>query len=142
MSAGINHTEIIDELEAKMLSTPQVECPVIHIFTPGLYLREMNVPRGTLLTSKIHKTEHPFILSKGTVRIWLDGDVFAISAPYCGITKPGTRRIIYAIEDSTWTTMHSNPDNENEIEIEERIIEKHDNIFIGRSKEMEELWHL
>ncbi len=136
------HTELIDKVEAAMLAQPQMECPIVHIFTPGLYLREMTVSAGTLLTSKIHKTEHPFIVSKGLLRVWVDGEIEEIRAPYLGITKPGTRRIIYALEDAVWTTCHENPNNENEIEIEERIIEKHDNVFIDRTKEMEQLWHL
>lgn len=134
--------EIIDRLEGAIVNNLiPVDCPVIHRYTPGLYIRQMAVPAGTLLTSKIHKTEHPFIVTQGKLNVWVDGVIESIEAPYFGITKPGTRRVIYAIADSIWTTFHANPDNEDQATIEERIIEKHDNKFLD-TKEMEALCHL
>ena len=43
------------------------------------------------------------------------------------ITEPGTRRVLYIWEDTIWATVHSNPDDENLEQIEDRIIEKHIN---------------
>ena len=116
-----------------------VECPLNHTFTPGLYIREIFMPKDSVITSKIHKTEHPFIVSKGVVSVSIDaGEWQLIEAPYSGITKPGTRRILWVHEDTIWTTIHANPDNENENEIEERIIEKHENPLLN-IKEKERL---
>lgn len=116
-----------------------VECPLKHTFTPGLYIREIFMPKDSVITSKIHKTEHPFIVSKGVVSVSIDaGEWQLIEAPYSGITKPGTRRILWVHEDTIWTTIHANPDNENENEIEERIIEKHENPLLN-IKEKERL---
>jgi hypothetical protein len=117
-----------DELEAKMAAQPQIRLPLNHIFTPGLYIREVLLPKGTLLTSKIHMLEHPFVISHGRVRVWsgIDGEESQeLGAPYTGITKPGTRRIIYAYEDTIWTTFHVT--NETDIrKIERDIIFRHD----------------
>ena len=97
------------------------------------------MPKDSVITSKIHKTEHPFIVSKGVVSVSIDaGEWQLIEAPYSGITKPGTRRILWVHEDTIWTTIHANPDNENENEIEERIIEKHENPLLN-IKEKERL---
>ena len=65
---------IINELEAAMLENlPQVECPLVHRFTEGMYIREIFMPQGTLITSRIHLTNHPFTISKGRVKVSIDG---------------------------------------------------------------------
>ena len=124
-----NRDEQIDELEATMLENFEpVDCPVEHIFTPGLYSRQIFMKAGTFITSKIHKTRHPYIVSQGLVSVWIDeGQEIVIQAPHTGITEPGTRRVLYIWEDTIWTTFHANPDDEDLEQIEERIIEKHEN---------------
>lgn len=92
------------------------------------------MPKGTLLTSKIHKTEHPFIVSKGKVSVWLDeGEEVLIEAPYCGITLPNTRRVLYIHEDCIWTTIHAT-DKTTPEEVEEEIIQKHDNELLTQEE--------
>ena len=55
--------EKIDELEAVMLENfPIIDCPLVHRFTEGLYVREIFMPAGSLITSKIHKTQHQYPL--------------------------------------------------------------------------------
>jgi hypothetical protein len=130
----------IDELEAMMYECfPAIECPVEHKFTEGMYIREIVMPAESLVTSKIHKTEHPYVLSKGKMLVSIDGGEWTLlEAPFTGITKAGTRRIAYVIEDCVWTTFHLNPNNtENVDEIEEMIIEKHDNPLLNNIKNIE-----
>ena len=113
----------LEPLRVALLSLPQVGCPLVHRFTPGLYIREIFMPKGTLVVSKIHKTEHPFVVSKGRVSVWTaDAGVVHLQAPHCGITKPGTRRLLYMHEDVVWTTFH--PTQETDVEkIEAMIIQ-------------------
>jgi hypothetical protein len=127
--------EKIDELESTMVENfPLVDCPLIHRFTEGLYTREIFMPAGSLITSKIHKTQHQYCVLKGAVSVWIDeGEEQYIEAPYVGITEPGTRRVLYVWEDCIWITSHPNPNNENLEQIEERIIEKHDNPLLSDS---------
>jgi len=99
----------IDELEAAMLASgaPRVHLEVTHRFTPGLYIREILIPAGTLLTSMEHLTEHPFVISKGVIEVTdSHGTSVTLSAPHTGITQPGTRRALHALEDTIWTTFH------------------------------------
>ncbi len=97
----------LDRLESDMLTMPQMECPVEHRFTPGMYIRQIFMPAGALVVSKIHKTEHPFVISMGDVSVWTHEDgVVRCTAPYTGITKPGTRRLLYMHLDTLWTTFH------------------------------------
>jgi quercetin dioxygenase-like cupin family protein len=125
-------TRQIDELEAVMVDNfPIVECPVTHHFTEGLYVREIFLPAGTLVTSKIHKTQHQFIVMKGKCVVWIDGVEQTIEAPYIGVTQPNTRRVVYVIDDSIWATTHVNENNETVEQIEDRIIEGHENPYLS-----------
>jgi hypothetical protein len=98
----------LDELEIELSQQEnQVEPPLMHYFTPGLYTREIYMAAGTLIISKIHKTEHPFVISAGKAYVKKnDGDWELLEAPYTGITYPGTRRVLYIEEDCVWTTFH------------------------------------
>ena len=136
----------LDELEVAMLENCEpVHCLTTHRFTDGMYIREIFMPAGSLITSKIHKTEHPYIVSYGKVAVSIDSEDWdEITAPYIGITKPGTRRVLYIIEDCIWTTFHridgmkseyneiSEEGKENIVkEIEEKILEPHVNYLTG-----------
>jgi hypothetical protein len=128
-NSGKTNDEKIDELESLMIENfPLVHCPLNHRFTDGLYVREIFMPAGSLITSKIHKTQHQYFILQGSVSVWIDeGQEQYLEAPYIGVTEPGTRRVLYVWEDCIWATSHPNPENETLEQIEERIIEKHDN---------------
>ena len=96
-------------------------CKITHRFAPGVYAREMWMPAGCLITGKIHLTEHLNILSQGAVSVSNKGESIFMHAPHTFVSPVGTKRAIYAHEDSTWTTIHvtelTDPDK-----IEEEII--------------------
>lgn len=98
----------IDKLEVKLAADyPLVDCPLVHRFTPGMYIREIFMPTGVMATSRCHNTCHPFTISKGSTAISIDGvgwDIF--EAPFTGITQKGTRRILYILDDCIFTTYH------------------------------------
>jgi hypothetical protein len=103
----------IDRLEIETARMPQVECPTVHRFAGGVYIRETSAPAGTLVTTKIHLTEHPFMILKGEVSVWTEEDgPVRIKAPFCGVTKPGTRRVAYVHEDTVWVTFHATDDTD------------------------------
>ena len=117
--------DLVDRFEESIVGSglPLAQFPVVHRFTPGLYIREIFMPAGSVLTSKIHKTEHPFVISKGVVSVWTaEEGTITLNAPYTGITKPGTRRVLFIHEDTIWTTFHVGEENNVEA-IEDRIIE-------------------
>lgn len=132
----------LDELEAAMQDFPEVNCETDHDFAPGLYARTIFMPSGNLIVSRIHKTEHLFIISSGVVAVKNNDEEWEIySAPYKGKTLPGTRRVLYTIENVMWTTYHPVPimpeDESDEAvqkaveKIDELIIEKHINKILG-----------
>lgn len=97
----------LDRIEATMAGMPQAHCPVVDRFTPGLYIREITMPAGTLVTSMVHKTRHPFVITRGKVRVISETEgAVTYTAPHTGITEPGTRRLLHVIEETVWTTFH------------------------------------
>lgn len=115
----------IDALEQAMLAIPTalVDLPLKHHFAPGAYVREIFMKAGTLLTSKIHKTEHMYVVLTGKVSVFIDGvGVQHIEAPYIGRTLPGTRRILYIHEDCRWITFHPTEETDLTV-IETNLIE-------------------
>lgn len=100
--------QCITRLRNELANQPQIDCPLIHRFTDnGLYTREIFMPAGTFIISKIHKTEHPYVILTGKVKVWIEGEgVQVLSAPCVGITKPGTRRVLEIVEDCRWLTFH------------------------------------
>jgi hypothetical protein len=68
---------------------------------------------------------------KGVISVWdNDGTETLLSAPYCGITEPYTRRIAYAWDDCIWSTCHANPENKCLKDLELDIIEEYENNLI------------
>lgn len=121
--------DLVDRFEESIVGSglPLADFPVVHRFTPGLYSREIFMPAGSVLTSKIHRTEHPFVILKGVVSVWTaDEGTTTLRAPHTGITKPGTRRVLFVHEDTIWITFHAGEEDTVEA-IEDRIIEKRDN---------------
>lgn len=81
--------------------------PLKHTFADGLYIREIFMPKGQVISTGIHKKEHPYFVLKGDLSVLTHEGVVRIKAPYSGITKPGTKRLIYMHEDTIWTTVHA-----------------------------------
>lgn len=97
--------------------------PLKHTFADGLYIREMRAPKGMLNTSKLHKTTHPYFILTGDVSVLTESGMVRIKAPYTGITKAGTKRVVYFHEDTVWITVHATKETDLE-KIEEELIAK------------------
>lgn len=110
--------DAIMRLEAAMLAMPEhhIEIKTTHYFTPGVYMREVVIPKGATLTGYIHKTEHMNILSSGKLKLITEDGFQEVAAPFTVKSLPGIKRGAHALEESTWTTIHPNPTNETDIE--------------------------
>lgn len=102
----------VDRLEQSMHVLPQAECPVRHYFAPGMYAREITIPKGVTLVGAVHKTENLAILSKGKLELVTDAGTVTLEAPCTVTVKPGTKNAALALEDAVWTNFLPNPDNE------------------------------
>lgn len=114
--------ERLDALEAELLRHPQVEIPPRHYFAKGLYAREITIPRGTLLTGKIHTTQHLNIISQGEISVLTEHGPKRVKAPCTLVSPPGTKRAGYAHEDTVWTTIHANPTDETDVDKLEALL--------------------
>ena len=99
----------IEQLEQAMFKMVEhhIEIEPVHHFSKGLYAREITIPKGTTLTGKIHKTEHINVISKGDISVLTENGIQRIKAPCTIISKPGTKRVGFAHEDTVWTTFHA-----------------------------------
>ncbi len=98
----------------------------------------MQIP---VIAGRRHKTRHLNIVSRGHLEVMneLDGSRKHFFAGDHFISEPGTRRAAIIHEPSTWTTVHANPDDEDEVsELEFRLAEPHDNPLLSFSRSMED----
>lgn len=116
----------IEALEQVMLAQPkeqQLEIEPVHYFAGGLYAREITIPAGALVTGKVHREEHINIVSKGALTVWTEDGMRYLQAPYAFVSRPGTKRVGLAHEETVWTTLHANPENIRDVhELEERLV--------------------
>jgi len=115
--------QAVDALEVEMLKGEQVECPVYHHFSPGLYVREVNLPAGCVAIGHRQKTEHLNIFLKGKVSIVNDdGTTSLLEAPLLFTGQPG-RKCGYVHEDVVWLNVY--PTTETDIEaLESMFLDK------------------
>lgn len=104
----------IIRLEESMIDMQQVDCPVRHYFAPGLYAREMTIPKGVTAVGAVHKTKHITTISKGRILMMTDDGIVEICAPYTGVSEAGIKRAAYALEDTVMTCYH--PTNETDLD--------------------------
>jgi len=95
--------------------------PVQHHFAPGSYGREIFLPEGTVIVGKIHRHAHLNVISAGRVLVLTERGVEEFAAPYTFVSPEGTRRVVYALENSVWTTVHVT-DSTDLAEIERELI--------------------
>jgi len=98
-------------------------CPLVHSYGDGCYIRQIFMPKGTLIVSKIHKKTHPYFVMTGVASVATEKGVELIQAPYQGITQAGTKRALYIHEDMIWITTHVTEETDL-AKIEEEIIAK------------------
>lgn len=98
-------------------------CPLKHSFAPGIYVREIFIPKGLVLTGKIHLHKHPNFLMSGKVKVYTEFGGFEIlEAPKIMISEAGTKRVVETIEDTLWCTVHHNPTNTHDLKELEKIV--------------------
>lgn len=122
------YQEKLDLLERELVKLPLTEIPTNHRFVknPGMYIREAFAPKGTILTSKIHKTDHPFVMMCGEQSILEpDGEWHRIQAPFMGITRAGSRRVVLIHSETVMVTFHATEETDLN-KVEEELFEQHD----------------
>jgi hypothetical protein len=115
--------EILSVLER--LGIEQIDLPLKHTFATGVYMREIFLPKGTIVVGKIHRHDHVNFISYGDVTVLTKDGRQRLVGPITMVSTAGTKRAVFVHEDTVWTTIHANPTNETDLEkLEEFIIAK------------------
>ena len=94
----------LEEAIQKELSPIDVD--VNHHYAHGTYTRELHLPKGAVLTGKIHRYSCINILAKGAMMVVTDEGEYTIEAPYTFVSGPGVKKAGVALEDSIWINVH------------------------------------
>ena len=94
--------------ELMLLHGTDVECTLKHIFSKGVYVREITMPSNSIVLGAEHTTTHLNIISKGAcILLDLDtGDQTDIVAPMTFESASGVRKLLYIVEECVWSTVH------------------------------------
>jgi len=121
----VKHLPVVADLEwlqQALSSLPQLTFDTRHYFADGMYLRELPRLKGTVIVGKVHKKEHFYIVLSGEVTVVSSGKKERIQAPRIMVSQPGTKRAVFAHEDSICITVHRT-DARDLDEIEKELIE-------------------
>ena len=114
----------INKIEKKMLQYKQVDCPVVHHFSPGIYMREVKIPAGTFAIGHRQKTEHLNIFLRGRVMmLGEDGSTKELIAPMIFTGQPG-RKMGYISEDVVWLNVYTTKETD---------VDTLENMFLDKS---------
>ncbi|MFA5630353.1 MAG: hypothetical protein WC997_02475 [Porticoccaceae bacterium] len=120
--------ENIERVERELLKGEQVECPVIHRFGPGIYIREITMPAGSFVIGARHKCAQLNIMLAGRVTVLNgDGTTRELVAPMTFTGGPG-KKVGYIHEDVVWQNVYAT---------DETDIETLENLFVDKG----EPWH-
>lgn len=117
----------IQELQQSMLELrcdmPEAE----HFFAPGMYGRRFSMPAGMLVVGKIHKHAHLMMVLEGRAEIVTEFGRDMVEEGHVSVSQPGAKRVVLALEDTVFMTVHHNPEDVEDLdEIEAQHIEDED----------------
>lgn len=124
----------LNDLETEMRNQPQLNLITDHFFSPGIYTRVLHIPKGCLLTGKIHKEPILNIMIKGEISVLLGEEVKHIIAPYICVSPAGSKKLGYAHEDTIWIGCHGTDDFDL-VKIEKRFVAQDENEWLKYSTE-------
>ena len=99
--------------------------PLKHTFADGIYVRQMSMKPGSVVVGAIHKHLHVWFLLTGNISVATEEVIEDYIAPCYVVSTPGTKRVIYANEESIFVNIHKNPTNSKDIDfLEKEIVAK------------------
>jgi hypothetical protein len=134
--AKINHElfnlegDLIDKLfiiEEEMKKYPQVDVPEKFMFSKGVCVKEVILPKDSIIISKVHKHSGVTIISKGDVSVLCDEKEGwkRMQAP-CSFESPaGVKRALYIHEETVWANVLATDETDPDKLEEEWVIGSH-----------------
>jgi len=127
--------EQVQSLEQEMIPFEEEVCQIKHHFSPGVYSREMFMPKGSLVVGAIHKHDH-LVIVVGDIETVIDGELVRLKGHNTFLSKKGAKRALLAYEDSWVTGIFAT--NETDIaKLENELVEDADSLQYRRMKRME-----
>jgi len=116
--------EAMKEIPASYEMKEFNEGRVTHHFATGVYGRELFIPAGNVIVSKIHRGKTFNVIAQGVISVICPNNGYnTYTAPHTFVSEPYTKRIVISHEDTLWITSHGT-DKTDLDEIEEEIIAK------------------
>jgi hypothetical protein len=116
----------VKTLQMELSKLPQYQPETKHYFHGGMYCREVFRHAGVLVVGAVHKKEHMYLIVSGTVSITTDDGVQTVTGPHLFLSKPGTKRAVFAETDALCMTFHAMEEKSVE-EAEAELVEVEDN---------------
>ena len=111
------------EGDGKHVMTESKIAPIKHTFADGVYIRQMDMAKGTVVVGAIHKHLHVWFLLTGDVTVATEDTTEDYIAPCYVVSTPGAKRVILANEDSIFVNVHKNPSNTKDVDqLEKEIV--------------------
>ena len=95
----------IQSIEDGLLTLPQINIPLFHHHGKDSYAREAHIPKGSLVTGRVHLHDNMNFLMKGDISVMTEEGMKRFIAPSIICSKSGIKRIAYAHEDCIWVTV-------------------------------------
>lgn len=94
---------------------------VSNVLADGVLVRTVSIPKGHLVVGEVHKHSNISFLIKGKVQVHYNGTIEYLEAPQMIVSIANTRKVVHALEDVVWSSVHATTKT-NLIEIEKEII--------------------
>lgn len=112
----------VEEVEARLLRMPQAECPVVHHFGPGIYVREVTMPAGADVVGHRQKLKQMNIMLTGKIAMVSEDGVKELTAPMIFTGGPG-QKMGHVIEDCTWLNVYATDETDID-KLETKLLDK------------------
>lgn len=125
----------IYDLENLIKQAPQIEIPVVHKFADGLYYREILIPKGTVMTGRIHKQNDLNIVYYGDMEVLTENGLRWVIGAESFPGKAGIKQFGIAHEDTLWATVHHTHLTDLD-ELEKELFEDEESLFDFKTGEV------
>ena len=111
------------EGDGMQVMTDSKIAPIKHTFADGVYIRQMDMTKDSIVIGAIHNHLHVWFLLTGHVTVATEDSTEDYVAPCYVLSTPGAKRVIQANEDSIFVNVHKNPSNTKDVDqLEKEIV--------------------
>jgi len=81
---------------------------IVHHFSSGVYAKQMNLPKDSVIGKHVHTYDHLSILSSGQVLVYVDDlEPMFYEAPIAITILANKSHAVRALTDSVWFCIHA-----------------------------------